>query len=52
MSGPERWAEPDWDWIEPIEFDEGPLRVWSTLTVILLGGVIIGLVAAFWHLAG
>ena len=50
MTKPDRWDQPDWDWIEPIEFDENQFRTWSTITVILLGGVLIGVILAFWRL--
>ena len=51
MIDPNQWDDPDWGWIEPIEFDRDQNRTWSTVTGILLGGVILGLIAAFWHIA-
>ena len=52
MKGPDRWDEPDWDWLEPVEFTSLHFGPGSATMVILLGGVIIGLIAAIWHLAG
>lgn len=46
------WYEPGRDWVEQVEFDYSEFKAWSTVTVILLGGALIGLVVGLWYLAG
>ena len=50
MNNPERWDEPDWDHVEPVEFTGLQLNESSTFTAILLGGIILAVVLAVWHL--
>lgn len=52
MRDKDRWGEPDWDMGEPVEVEGREFRSGSALTVVLLGGCLIGLVVAIWHLAG
>lgn len=50
MSGDNSWVDPDWDWLEPIEFEDAPWAFSMLLAVILLGGMGFGLLAALWFL--
>jgi hypothetical protein len=50
VSGDNSWVDPDWDWLEPIEFEDAPWAFSMLLAVILLGGMGFGLLAALWFL--
>ena len=41
-----RWAETDWDWIEPIEFDHSPVS--GAIYWLFIGFAILGYIAAIW----
>jgi hypothetical protein len=47
-----RWREPDWDWLKPVELDSVAFGKGSSVTVTLLGGLLVGLIVAIWYLAG
>ena len=50
MRYPDRWDEPDWDWLEPVKFTGFQFRTGSAIMVILLGGLLLAIIAAVWHL--
>jgi len=43
------WESPDWEFIEPVEFTASGFTKWSWLTVILLTGIAVAVIAATWH---
>jgi len=47
-----RWDEPGWDRFKPIELDSVEFGKGSMVTATLLGGLVVGLIVAIWHLAG
>lgn len=50
VSGQDRWVDPDWGWLEPIDFEEAPMASSTPFAVVLLGGMALGLLAALWYL--
>ncbi len=52
MKENEKWSQSDWGANEPIEMTESRIGTTSTAMTILLGGVILGFISAFWYMAG
>ncbi len=51
MSDKHRWADPDWEWLPQVGYDDKPFGSQAVATGILLGVMgVAAVVAALWHL--